>query len=83
MKALVEAGADVNSKSDTGMTPIYFSVTRGVLACLKLLVDAGGDVSFKTSQGGSLLHVATINGNVGLLKYLTEVSLSVVPLIWF
>ena len=74
VKVLIERGADVNAKTDTGLTPTYFSVCRGVLACLKLLVSAGGDIEYKTAQGGSLIHVAVINGNVGLLRYLTEVS---------
>jgi ankyrin repeat protein len=59
---LIEAGADVNAKSDDGSTSLMFTASgkRYNLApeSVKLLIEAGADVNAKSDDGSTpLMHV--------------------------
>jgi ankyrin repeat protein len=45
VKALLDKGASVNSKSSYGQTPLFFACDRGYIEIVKLLVDRGADVN--------------------------------------
>jgi ankyrin repeat protein len=45
VKALLDKGASVNSKSSYGQTPLFFACDRGYSEIAKLLVDRGADVN--------------------------------------
>ena len=45
VKALLDKGVSVNSKSSYGQTPLFFACDRGYLEIVKLLVDRGADVN--------------------------------------
>jgi hypothetical protein len=47
VKALLDKGADVNSKSPYGQTPLFFACDRGYLEIARLLVDKGADVNIE------------------------------------
>jgi hypothetical protein len=45
VKALLDKGASVNSKTPYGQTPLFFACDRGYTDIVKLLVDRGADVN--------------------------------------
>ncbi len=45
VKSLLDKGANVNSKSPYGSTPLFFACDRGNLEIAKLLIDRGADVN--------------------------------------
>jgi hypothetical protein len=45
VKALLDKGASVNSKSSYGQTPLFFACDRGYTEIAKLLLDRGADVN--------------------------------------
>lgn len=81
-KLLLEAGANVNKKADSGRTPLaevmfYLedpetaSIRRQLLEVAQLYVEAGADVNVRNYEGGSfLLFAAVENDDKALLKIL-------------
>lgn len=55
VKALVEAGSDVNAKNNSGVTPLMDACTRGHDDIIDLLLKSGNAVSVKFPE--SLLAV--------------------------
>jgi hypothetical protein len=45
VKALLDKGASVNSKSSYGQTPLFFACDRGNIEIVKLLIERGADVN--------------------------------------
>jgi hypothetical protein len=45
VKALLDRGVSVNSKSPYGSTPLFFACDRGHVEIVKLLIDRGADVN--------------------------------------
>ena len=45
VRALIEAGADVNKPCDNSMTPLYFAAEKGHEAIVRALMEAGADVN--------------------------------------
>src|SRR5580700_4833259 len=45
VKALLDKGASVNSKSPYGQTPLFFACDRGYVDIVKLLLDRGAEVN--------------------------------------
>ena len=54
-KALIEAKADVNLPTKTGLTPLYCACRWGNAEVVKMLIDAGADVNKETQVGTALL----------------------------
>jgi ankyrin repeat protein len=48
--SLIESGADINSKNDTGYTPLHLAVTYKQLDCIKILLAHGCHLETKNSQ---------------------------------
>ena len=47
VKALLDKGANINSKTRYNQTPLFFACDRGNLEMVKLLVERGADVNVK------------------------------------
>jgi ankyrin repeat protein len=45
VKTLLAKGADVNTKTEYGATPLFFACDRGNAEIVKLLIDAGADLN--------------------------------------
>ena len=61
MKALIEAGADVNKATDSEMFPtaLFQAVDEGHEAIVKMLIDAGADLDAVNDDGSTALALAT------------------------
>jgi ankyrin repeat protein len=55
---LLEYGADVNARNDTGSTPLHYAASSGCLSLVKLLLKYGGDPRIKNNEGKTPLDVA-------------------------
>lgn len=58
IRALIEAGADIDARNEMGMTPIFISSMYGHLSAVKLLLSAGADLSITSNGGSSCLDAA-------------------------
>ena len=74
VQALLEAGADVNARSQNEMhvRPIHSAVTARSLPCVELLLLAGADPNVQQRGGYTPLHSATHNGAVEIEARLRE-----------
>ncbi|NWV60464.1 RN5A ribonuclease, partial [Malurus elegans] len=72
MLELLERGADVNSKADSGWTPLQTAVQAGREDLVRLLLDRGACVRARKDNGGTAFTEAGIIGNVDILKLLLE-----------
>ena len=61
VRALIAAGADVNSKDKDLWTPLHYAALTYNMALCKILIDAGADVNAITASGDSVLHRARNN----------------------
>jgi Ankyrin repeats (3 copies)/Ankyrin repeat len=73
VKALLDKGAGVNSKSPYGSTPLFFACDRGYLDIARLLIERGADVNVKdTFYGATALSWAMQNNHPDVLKLLLD-----------
>ncbi len=72
IRALVDAGADVNGKNDYGDTPLHLAARGNEnLAMTRALVEAGADVDGKNGYGDTPLHIAASgNENLAVIRVL-------------
>lgn len=73
VKALLDKGADVNSKSPYGQTPLFFACDRGSFEIVKLLVDRGADVNVEdTFYHASALSWAARKKHTDIVRLLID-----------
>ena len=58
MRALFEAGADVNKAADDGETPLYVAAEVGHDAIVQVLIQAGADINMATDDGSTPLSIS-------------------------
>lgn len=63
----MKAGANVNTYSDDGTTPLFVAAYNGHPDIATRLVDAGADVNSKSDYGTTPLIVATENGHTEII----------------
>ena len=69
---LVEAGAEVDSRTDGGFTSLMFATRLGHIETVEALLDAGADIQQTLPDGTSPLVVAVINAHYDLAVRLLE-----------
>ena len=72
VKYLIEKGAKIDAKNDSGEQPIHYAVASGKLETLKLLVENGANHNAKDNDGNTPLHKAVEFGLQDCVKYLIE-----------
>lgn len=88
LRALVRAGADVNSPAANGSTPLHWAAGAGALAAVRALLAAGADPSARTytwrrqvfgrGSGQLPIHWAAESGLRDVVKLLASASLPTV-----
>jgi uncharacterized protein len=69
---LVNAGANVNTRSDNGSTPLMMAVRGGHLSTAKLLLDRGANPNLKNERGQTALMWAMDYGHTEIGTLLLE-----------
>lgn len=62
---LLDAGADINARTNFGSTPLIIAAKYGYAGCAVLLIDRGGDVlnlNARAGNGQTALHEAAKHG---------------------
>ena len=62
LQAMIDAGADVNAKTDGGNTPLHSAAVFGKAEMIPILVKAGADVNAKDEYDNTPLHLAVFKG---------------------
>ena len=60
---LIKKGADINSETDEGVTPLIFAVSNNYTKIAKMLIEYGSDVNKLTNQYETPLIIAVKNQN--------------------
>jgi uncharacterized protein len=77
LKALLEAGADVEESDEHGQTPLMFAVTAGHVELVKMLCAAGANVhAVRGEDGGDLWTCAFARPDAEIMRCLIEHGLS-------
>ena len=72
-KAAIAKGANVNTTTDAGMTPLLCATRRGNIEIMKFLLEKGADVNAKESKyGQTALILAARGGYTDAVKLLIE-----------
>jgi RNA polymerase sigma factor (sigma-70 family) len=71
VRALLDAGADVNRAQQAGFTPLHAAAMEGRLELAKLLLDRGADVNAKADDGRTALQMARDSGKQTLVELLS------------
>ncbi|KAI3013249.1 hypothetical protein CBS147346_252 [Aspergillus niger] len=69
---LIDAGANVNSRADLGVTPLFLAVQSNRLDLVKLLVDKGAEINVCTERDITPLERAIGNSNIPVIDFLID-----------
>jgi ankyrin repeat protein len=58
VRALIDAGADLNAQGDNGETPLNTAILEGHVLVASLLIDGGADIQARNRGGFTPLHAA-------------------------
>jgi len=72
LSRLIELGADVNAKSNSGATALHEAAHFGNVACVELLLRSGADVSIADNNNDTPLETALYYGYRNIAKLLVE-----------
>jgi len=77
---LIERGADVDAKDESGLTPLLIAVADGRRLLTKRLIDLGADVNIPDDAGRTPLLIATEKGNQPIVDLLERFGARSEPL---
>ncbi len=67
---LIERGADINVRSNSGASALLFAARKGDMAAVETLLAAGAEVNESRPDGATALLVAVVNGYEDLVDLL-------------
>lgn len=77
-KLLIECGAEINSTSDNGFTPLHIAAIHGHVHTVKTLLSNGAQIDGLTEQlGKNALHLACERNQLEIVKFLVDNGLDV------
>ena len=77
VRALLQAGADVEAPQIDGTTALHWAVRRDDLDIAGLLIRAGADVVAANRTGSTPMQLATLNGNGAMIERLLDAGAEV------
>ena len=77
VELLISAGADVDSLSGDGCSPLYYAVLGRHLPVVKLLISKGCDINQPDLEGTSPLHGSAQVGSMDSCKLLVEAGANI------
>jgi ankyrin repeat protein len=72
VRILLEKGADVNAKTDTGTTALFNAILYRHTEVVRILLENGADVHVKTMYGSTTLDMAIWYGDIEIVSMLLE-----------
>ena len=72
IEALLEAGAQVDARTEVGRTPLHAAVRHGDAAAIGALINAGAQVDARTEDGSTPLLVAAAVGHAAAIEALLD-----------
>ncbi|XP_067656472.1 ankyrin repeat domain-containing protein 50-like [Haliotis asinina] len=66
---LLHTKLDINSRGQSGRTPVMLAARKGQERVFQLLVDRGANVSLKDDFGDDITHMACSGGHLDMVKY--------------
>jgi ankyrin repeat protein len=72
LKALVEAGTQLEAKDERGLTPLHVAALHGQAEAAKILAAAGASIEALDNQRETPLHLAAMRGHAAVIKLLVE-----------
>ena len=77
MQAMINSGADVHAKDNSGDTPLHSAAGLGQAELIPVLVQAGADVNAKADNGWTPLHRASARINTEVISTLLRLGANV------
>ena len=69
---LIDNGANVNSESNFGYTPLHYAVNYCWIDIAKMLIDNGANVNIRNIFGNTPLHCVAALGKIDAVRLLIE-----------
>ena len=70
VRALIDAGADLDAQGDNGETPLNTAILEGHVLVASLLIDRGADIQARNKGGFTPLHAAAYANAIEIAKKL-------------
>ena len=72
VKALLAIGVNVDSATESGMTPLMYAASNGLAEVAQILLDAGAQVNLKRDDGLTAIDLASFYGQMDVVLMLLE-----------
>jgi ankyrin repeat protein len=69
---IIERGADINAKYESGNTPLICAISAGQLDIVKILIENGADINAKYESGNTPLIFAIFARQLDIIKIFIE-----------
>jgi len=82
VKALIEAGADINVRNNYGNTALMLSSWYGSIDIVKTLIEAGADINEHDNDGDTALILSSCNGHSDVVRVLKNARIKELKFLW-